>query len=267
MTGMSEGIVVGFMRNQLLALAPLRRRRDRRRLDRGYEPAKNSIAYVTWVFDNLSRNVVPRRPISGTVLEIGPGGNVGTAILFLEAGAERAVCIDVFPFLSQQDALYDQLAKDPAILERVEYRCPDGIETTTLLPESFDIIYSSACLEHVRDPVAASRRIAALLKPGGVTTHGIDLRDHRDFDDPLDFLRYPDWLWHGVSSRRTYTNRWRASDWKLAFEKSGLRDIQLKAIETVDVTGDTRQRLHRTFQRKPLDDLALTQIEITATKP
>lgn len=264
---MSESIVSAFVKNQLLVLGPIGRRRSKRLLDVGYVPAKNSVDYVTAVFRNCAAQVTAHRPISGSVLEIGPGGNVATTLLFLEAGAERGVCIDVFPFLSDQGDLYAELTTNPHALDRIEYRCPEAIETTTLPAESFDIIFSNACLEHVSDPAVAAKRISTLLKPGGVTTHGIDLRDHRNFDEPLDFLRYPDWVWRGASSRRTHTNRWRASDWQKAFREAGLTDIEIKPVETHDLTEPVRRSMNRRFRDKRMDDLALTQIELTAIKP
>jgi SAM-dependent methyltransferase len=51
-----------------------------------------------------------------------------------------------------------------------------------------DLVFSFSVLEHVRRPREFLRRAFELTAPGGVHVHTIDLRDHRDFLQPLDFL-------------------------------------------------------------------------------
>ena len=202
------------------------------------------------------------------MLEIGPGGNLGPMLLFLSAGFDRGVCLDITPLLSDQSELYKAMIPNAdSLLEQIEYRCPEGIETSTLADVSFDLIYSAACLEHVLDPAATIRRIYRLLKPGGVTTHSIDLRDHRDFSDPLGFLRYPPWAWTAASSRRLAGNRWRASDWAEGFIAAGFTNVDVESHESVDVSEGERAVMHRAFRPKSLVDLGVTLINVTGTKP
>ena len=52
-----------------------------------------------------------------------------------------------------------------------------------------DLVFSFSVLEHVRRPREFLRRAFELTAPGGVHVHTIDLRDHRDFSRPLEFLR------------------------------------------------------------------------------
>jgi len=265
---MDRELLIMIAKNQLMAIPRLAERRNKQILQRGYVPWKSKAEYVEWVFDNCRANITRHRDISGTVLEIGPGGNVATTMLFLKAGCERGYCIDVFPFLREQDELYNLLDRDyRTLLERIEYRFPEDIAQSTLPDASCDIIFSAACLEHVPDPLGAVNRIAALLKPGGVTTHGIDLRDHRDMSRPLRFLRYSEWMWRAATSRRVHTNRLRASDWQHAFESAGLTNVEVVPAQTVDLREGARSRMHPRFQSKTVEDLSTVQIEITATKP
>lgn len=265
---MDARVLDQIVRNQLLAVGPLARWRGAKLLRRGYVPSKNSREYVTWVYENLAGNVKARRALSGTVLELGPGGNLGCSLLFLANGCDYAVCIDVFPFVVDNARLYQELVDDPKrYLARTEYRSPESIESTSIPDSSCDVIFSAAVLEHVADPLAAVRRIAALLKPGGVTTHGIDLRDHRNFEEPLAFLRYSQGVWRAATSRRVHTNRWRASDWASAFQDAGLVDVEVSSKDHADVTSEDRSRMHARFRGKSLDDLSVTQIELTATRP
>jgi SAM-dependent methyltransferase len=154
-----------------------------------------------------------------SILEIGPGDNVGIAIKFLVAGAKQVVCLD--KFFSMQDweqqcsiyqALREQLNSDeqqifddvidlehgivgdrfivPPDLSRSKtnssklvYMYGSGIEEAEELfePESFDLIISRAVFEHVYDPDAAFSVMHTLLKPDGYMLHKIDFRDHGIF--------------------------------------------------------------------------------------
>jgi SAM-dependent methyltransferase len=72
----------------------------------------------------------------------------------------------VVPWAGAKDhaELYDHMVGDSThFYERIDYRCPEAIETTGLPDDSFDIIYSHACLEHVIDPAKAVASIGRLL--------------------------------------------------------------------------------------------------------
>jgi 2-polyprenyl-3-methyl-5-hydroxy-6-metoxy-1,4-benzoquinol methylase len=260
-----ERILAGVLKNQILAVPAIRRRRMARAAP--YEPTKNAEAYVQDVFENSSRQISGRRPLTGSVLEIGPGGNLGALLMYLAAGCDRGVALDVVPLVTNQQALYETLTPDAStLLKRIEYRTGEPIEQPSLPENSFDIVFSAACLEHVADPSAAIRTIHRLLKPGGVTTHSIDLRDHRDFTDPLAFLRHSDRTWRAATSRRLVTNRWRASDWQRGFESAGFVDVTVEPHEQVTITEAMRSRFHRSFQSKDLTDLGTLLVNVTATK-
>ncbi|MET0133368.1 MAG: methyltransferase domain-containing protein [Kibdelosporangium sp.] len=261
-----ESILAGVLKNQILAMPAIRRRRMARAAP--YEPTKNAATYVRDVFENSSRLISSRRPLAGSVLEIGPGGNLGALLLYLAAGCDRGVALDVVALVTDQRALYASLTPDAAeLLRRIEYRTGEPVERPSLPDGDFDMIFSAACLEHVADPAAAIRTMHRLLKPGGVTTHSIDLRDHRDFGDPLAFLRHSGRAWRAASSRRLVTNRWRASDWRRGFESAGFADVVVDPHEQVSITEAMRSRFHRSFQAKNLADLGTLLVDVTATKP
>src|SRR2546421_10908104 len=129
----SHSLSLQVARNLACLIPPVRALRDRRRLEAGYDADKDRAAYVREVFEKHAQLIRQVRPISGQVLEIGPGGNVGVALLFLQAGAERAVCIDVFPWATETRELDRELVGDPqALYRRPRDGCPGPTATTDL---------------------------------------------------------------------------------------------------------------------------------------
>jgi SAM-dependent methyltransferase len=253
-------------KNAALALPPVRRRYERRRTSATCV-AGDDDRYVLGVFEKHRSAIEAVRPISGRVLEIGPGSNLAVAALFVKHGADEAVCIDAEEWLVGGAAVYARLGLDTATLGRVAYqeRCP--IEEAPFPSASFEIIFSHACLEHVADPAAAIHNLARMLAPGGVTTHAIDLRDHRDFDRPLRFLRHGDTVWRLATSRRAATpNRWRLSDYEGALLDAGLELVDVKRTSTVPITAADRRSFARRFRSRSLEDLETTSIFVAAIK-
>ena len=96
---------------------------------------------------------------------------------------------------------------------------PLPAEEVGLTENSVDLIFSFSVLEHVKKPRELIRNTFRMLNPGGLAVHGIDLRDHSDFNKPLDFLAYSpdDYL---IKTPAT-ENRWRASDFLDCFTGEG----------------------------------------------
>jgi SAM-dependent methyltransferase len=250
---LSVSLAKDIAKNALVARTPLGAWRERRYLKAGYEPEKDDASYVDSVFRKHKTAVEAVRPVEdAAVLEIGPGGNTLVAERFLRAGARSATCIDHLPLAEPTEA--------------VEYRV-ETLEDTHLPDGAFDIAYSHAVMEHVQDPQRCVRQIARLLRPGGVTSHQIDLRDHRNMDRPLDFLRYSDRLWRLATSHRQYTNRWRISDFAAAFAAVGLTIVEARVTERTDVPEAQRSSFDAQFATKPLDDLSVIGVLLVAAKP
>lgn len=272
-------------------LAPIYRRRACQEDD----PEKNEASYPLTVFH---RHVTALEPLRGhllgaDVLEIGPGSNVGVGLLALLAGANSVTCLDIAP-QSGPDDLYPALVKTAAaypdtylvapallkrasenperlardLLERIRWCSPMDIARNTLPAASLDVIWSHTCFEHFADPAGAIAQIARLLRPGGVTSHQIDLRDHRDFNRPLDFLAHSDTIWRLATSHlpNAARHRWRASQYRAAFEGQGLDVLYLEVAHKTIVTEEMRQRFARCFQRLDLEDLGILSLLLLARK-
>ena len=176
-------------------------------------------------------------PAGKRILVVGPGDNLGVALLFLAGGAAYVACLDKFePFrdpehlASVYGALRERLAGEARerFAEAIEIR-PDGefryrSERLAHLTGAgledcggrfparyFDLIVSRAVLEHLYDPDRAFASMDLLLAPGGRMAHKIDLRDHEMFSaggkHPLTFLTFPEWLWRKMTLHSGKPNR------------------------------------------------------------
>lgn len=164
-------------------------------------PVEESARYVRRVFDDyLLYAGLGRDDVAGRkVLELGPGDNLGVAVLFAAYGAQ-VVTLDKYRVLrdgESERALYRELLRElPSVCRDRAERClswsedscsfGEGIQEITgtgveedlsFLPTDFDLILSRAVLQYVKDYRAAVNNMTGLLKPGGMLLHKIDFRD------------------------------------------------------------------------------------------
>jgi SAM-dependent methyltransferase len=181
-------------------------------------------------------------PVEGKhLVEVGPGHTLGVGVCLLLADAAHVDALDTVRYAkSHPDArraadllrrgaeagLIDATATDrdamlTSAIERLQYRVVGGGEPWPLPSGERDIVYSFSVLEHVRDlrrVVAESHRV---LRPGGLSIHEIDLRDHYNLgpaEDWLAFLRFDDRQWNRMTSARSaWCNRMRAPELRSVF--------------------------------------------------
>ncbi len=229
------------------------------------------------------------------LLEIGPGVNLGQAVIFLLTGAKKYYGLDIHrdaQFYSRYpyDAVVTLLSRyaPHAIVTRpekifrsegdavtfnsdaIEYLFPRQSFDIPLPAGSVDYVFSHSVLEHISDPDATIRAIFRVLPSGGLTAHHFDLRDHTDFSNPLEFLKVDAKTWKARFDEKTAymsTNRWRLSDFRAAFERAGFEIQTVEVTSTVDVTEKVRRSLHPDFQEYPLDVLSAMSALIVAAKP
>lgn len=252
------------------------------------------------------------------VLELGPGPDLCLALRFLAAGAENVSCIDRFNFdaaggwqrdvyrsllddlddggrsrLSNLLSVDGDLRPDGARLKVIR---GVGIEggAATLQAGGFDLIVSVAVLEHVYDLGASFRSMDALLAPGGLMIHQVDLRDHGMFSNggrhPLEFLTVGDRLYRLMTSHTGAPNRERIDTYRRLLDDLGHeaevsitnvggarqdlapyrdrlvagRDVEPAMLASVE---RLRARLPTRFAEMPSEDLAATGILVRSRKP
>src|SRR5215831_500921 len=162
---------------------------------------------IDWLYTGYLRDagLSPADVRGKTVLEIGPGDNVGVALRFVAAGASRVLTLDRFvPFQTSvfHAKLYRQLRErlppeeqagiDSAIdlthgvgLKHGPLTYVHGADIENISdhvdPQSVDIIVSNAVMEEVYRADAAWEALDRIWRPGGYQIHKIDLRDYGMF--------------------------------------------------------------------------------------
>ena len=234
-----------------------------------------------------------------TVLEIGPGFSLGLAFLVALSGARKVFTVDAFPhpmgadhdfiaslfghlledrsffFSSVKDLSDDNfvnyfathVAKDPSgrfcfRKDKIEFLFPYRVENLPFEKDTFDLIYTCATFEHFLDPVGAVRELHRVTKPGGISFHSVDLRDHRDFHKPLEFLTLTEEQWNQVhasqsSASYSHTNRLRSPELVALFEKQGFKAVKVLPFLRCSVKEDIAQRAADRFKRFSKDELSI----------
>ena len=161
------------------------------------------------------------------VLELGPGDDLGIAMLFQDGGAETTVSDR---FLVRRDpARLTILARSLGLSGDSRPTVVEGVGAERAAEHFgsrvFDLVYSIAVLEHVGSLDAALGSVMALLRPGGVMVHYIGGGDHGMFSghDPLTYLRIPRTIYRAMTTHSGGPNRVYPIDVRRVMERSGWR--------------------------------------------
>jgi SAM-dependent methyltransferase len=238
--------------------------------------------YVRDVFNqHIARAGLDGSLAGKTILELGPGDGVATALLAACHGA-RSILLDAGSFASKDVTVYQKLAND---LSTVGFSPPDISSAATLqcvldacgavyLTEglksfshietgSVDLIFSQAVLEHVRKYEFAEtmKECRRVLSPNGVVSHQVDLRDH--LGGGLNNLRFNEKIWESVFFVKSgfYTNRIRYSE-MLKFFKDA--DFAVSVLDTSrwDKLPIGRADLNVHFAKLPDDELNVKVFDV-----
>jgi SAM-dependent methyltransferase len=246
-----------------------------------------------------------------TVLELGPGAQLGTLYCFLAAGADRAAGLDVAPTtkdlaffhrlheylrivsgfrwwrapglgegLQYPDHSWDEVSADD-LAAKIEYHTPYLVTQMPFGDGEFDLVYSGAAMEHFDNPRGAIREIKRVLKPGGVTVHGIDLRSHAPGDLSHLMLTEADYQArtqkydpdHGINdiiggewTQQVYCNRILADEWMHLFAEEGFEVLECATLVRVDPATIDPAEFAAPFSGRTAEELAPLVITIAARK-
>lgn len=208
-------------------------------------------------------------PAGATVLELGPGDSIASAIIARAAGASRVWLVDVGAFANPDVGFYRALAErlreqglvPPDISQasnltdilcscNAEY-LTDGLASLRVLPHGcIDFVWSHSVLEHVRKASLGEtlRELRRILKPGALTSHNIDFQDH--LGGALNNLRFSEDIWESAffANSGFYTNRVPAVAMHREFREAGF-DILKEGFGHWPALPTSRAAMHADFRR------------------
>ena len=198
--------------------------------------------YARDVFNKHIHNYKTESANGFTVLELGPGDSVYSALLAWAAGARQIYLLDVGDYVDRDSKALLELANNlretgavlpkfekeddfATILQRLNTKyLTEGLKDLRKIEsDSVDFIWSQAVLEHIRlnefDDVA--NELKRVMAVQGIQSHRIDLKDH--LGGGLESLRFSKSLWESawMSGSGFYTNRIRFNGMIQFFNRAG----------------------------------------------
>jgi len=226
-------------------------------------------------------------PFPGFVgLELGPGDSLASAVIAKAFGSRSTYLVDVGAFANGGMRTYRALGillRDrglhPPDVESAAsitdlLRQSDGIYLTsglsslrTLPDQSVDFAWSHAVLEHVRRELfdETLRELRRVMRPGGASSHRIDLEDH--LAESINHLRFSRRVWESWTFRNSgfYTNRLRRSEILKSAHSAGFDvDMELHMWPSLPVD---RSKLAPDFRMLPDEELRVRAIDLVLLRP
>jgi SAM-dependent methyltransferase len=244
--------------------------------------------YASHVFEYHFRHARSTWTAGRTILELGPGDSLATALLARTHGAARTWLVDRDAYATARIDSYRTLAEHlnangpprrPVIPPMTSLQAMldwsggrylvDGLRSLSVIPDgSVDLSFSHAVLEHVRrhEFDATIQELFRVAAPGGITSHRIDLRDHLGMG--LHNLRFSRRWWESrlVASSGFYTNRLRRSQIVERFVEAGFAIVSIRE-DRWPVLPLPRRKLHREFAIMPEEELMVRGFDLVARKP
>lgn len=185
-----------------------------------------------------------------SVLELGPGADLGVGLILLAKGVRKYSAIDVNPLIYKvpkgfYDSLFTEITKRIPLAnindlkyqlqlfyegksDRLNYIYDKNFSFSRLQSEMFDVVFSQAAVEHFDNIENTLRNVSEIVSDGGWLLLGIDFQTHTRWireRDPLNIYRYSDkiykfFFFQGIP------NRLRPDYYIRYLEKFGWKDIK-----------------------------------------
>ncbi|MBA2671302.1 MAG: class I SAM-dependent methyltransferase [Gemmatimonadetes bacterium] len=229
---------------------------------------------------HLGRVDFGRRSEGFVALELGPGDSVAAGVVMRSLGAAATHLVDAGRFAREDLQTYRELFRildlDPALVEpeptsfsslldrfSIDYQT-DGLKSLRTIPDaSVDLIWSNAVYEHIRlaEVEATTTELRRILRPDGVCSHTIDLKDH--LGGGANHLRVPERVWESetFASSGFYTNRLRRLELVSIFERCGFR-VEIHTERRWQKMPVRQSRLEWRFRDLPADELMISDLEV-----
>jgi SAM-dependent methyltransferase len=144
-----------------------------------------------------------------------------------------------------------------------------GIESLRSLEGgSVDFLWSNAVLEHIRraEVPALLSEMRRVLKPGGVSSHAVDFRDH--LGGALNNLRFSERTWESAGMARSgfYTNRIHFGEMLRLFNNAGF-EAETAEVHRWASMPTPRGRLAAPFRAVAEEDLLVSSADFVLRRP
>lgn len=219
------------------------------------------------------------------VVELGPGDSLATALIGRALGAREIWLVDAGAFARTDLPPYIRLAgflrsKGLAVPPVQTFKSTDemlgacsaryltnGLTGLAEIPsQHVDLVFSQAVLEHVRlrEFPRLLTEMRRLLRPDGVASHQVDLKDH--LAASLNHLRFDEQRWESEFMARSgfYTNRLRRATIVELFEAAGFT-TRVDGVRRWPSVPLPRAALAPAFRDLPDEELTISQFDIVAT--
>jgi len=244
-----------------------------------------------WIhhFNSYTKEKVPLR--NKTVLELGPGADLGTGLILLAMGAAKYIAIDTFGLAgAAPEKFYEKLLRhlkekypdcDTDYLKEELNKCYRGKESRieyivdkkfriSAVKDKIDIVFSQAAFEHFSEIERVFKETSDIARRGAILVAEVDLKTHtrwiRD-KDPLSIYRYNDFFWN-IFQFKGSPNRVRTSEYKDLLEKMGWSDIKIELLETLEDSYLEKviPTLHKKFRNKKASEMKILSFMLMARK-
>ncbi|MCD2451822.1 class I SAM-dependent methyltransferase [Methylicorpusculum oleiharenae] len=229
---------------------------------------------------NISEQYINDYLKNKLLLEYGPGDLPGLALIFYAKGAKKVFCVDRFPLLSLSEfniktinSIIEKLSPDEQHRAKESFNKfgepSSGFRTECIeylitkkglsnLNNTIDFVYSRAVLEHVNNLRSTFDDMYRALRTSGIALHKVDLKSHGlHQDNPLDFLKWPDYLWAVMYCNKGVPNRYRLNKYKEIIESTAFKIERLDVVEECEdiVVDQIRPKLNHKFRDIRTKDL------------
>lgn len=207
-----------------------------------------------------------------SVLELGPGSDLGIGLALLAKGCAQYNACDVHNLAANvPDAFYEQFfqrlkdmnpATDTDLLERqlsawkagnpaqLNYVVrPDFDLVTAFGKSTVDLVVSLAAFEHFDDIDSTIAQMSQVCKSGAIVILDIDLQTHSRWireKDPNNIYRFPELLYRAFWFRGI-PNRKRPYQYRMALERHGWADITVTPLKTTNSDQSSYSGMQKQF--------------------
>jgi SAM-dependent methyltransferase len=229
-----------------------------------------------------------------SIMQIGPGANLGVELQFIGSGAIKSDALDRFADVqnSQKEIeIYSSIVN--SLKEEAKQKCSEAYQVIEGKPvfknskinyfgecaletagnkfnKNYDVVCSHLALEHVADLEKGIASTTKILKPGGICIYICNLVSlggvYNHQTQPLRLLYYSDSIWQLMFSNRGGSNRVRMGGYKTILEKNNFKILSLTPLQTISMEALEKIKPHfdSKFKNIPNEELQVLKFRVVA---